>query len=336
MVSMKDIAQSCDVSIATVSKALNGHKDIGEDTRKKVKEIAASMGYYPNAAARALKTHRSYNIGVLLNDEAHSGLTHEYFSAVLEGVRVEAESKGYDITFINTHNSKMTYYEHCRYRDLDGVIIACTDFEAPEVVELIESSIPTVTIDYVFNNCTSVVSDNVKGMRELVEYVYHKGHRRIAYIHGQKEKAVTRDRLAAYYNMLEELDVEIREEYIRPSLYLDWEKAQQATNELMALKEPPTCIIYPDDLSITGGINALRNRGLNIPEDISVAGYDGTNLSQMLNPRITTVKQDTDTIGRTAARELISEIEKPNSAFAKRVIVQGEIIPGESVGEVLI
>lgn len=336
MVSMKDIAKSCDVSIATVSKALNGHKDIGEETRKKVKEIAASMGYYPNAAARALKTHRSYNIGVLLNDEAHSGLTHEYFSAVLEGVRVEAESKGYDITFINTHSSKMTYYEHCKYRDLDGVIIACTDFEAPEVVELIESSIPTVTIDYVFNNCTSVVSDNIKGMRELVEYVYHKGHRRIAYIHGQKEKAVTRDRLAAYYNMLEELDVEIRDEYIKPSLYLDWEKAQQATNELMALKEPPTCIIYPDDLSITGGINALRNRGLNIPEDISVAGYDGTNLSQMLNPRITTVKQDTDTIGRTAARELISEIEKPNSAFAKRVIVQGEIIPGESVGEVLI
>ncbi len=336
MVSMKDIAKSCDVSIATVSKALNGHKDIGEETRKKVKEIAASMGYYPNAAARALKTHRSYNIGVLLNDEAHSGLTHEYFSAVLEGVRVEAESKGYDITFINTHSSKMTYYEHCKYRDLDGVIIACTDFEAPEVVELIESSIPTVTIDYVFNNCTSVVSDNIKGMRELVEYVYHKGHRRIAYIHGQKEKAVTRDRLAAYYNMLEELDVEIRDEYIKPSLYLDWEKAQQATNELMALKEPPTCIIYPDDLSITGGINALRNRGLNIPEDISVAGYDGTNLSQMLNPRITTVKQDTDTIGRTAARELISEIEKPNSAFAKRVIVQGEIIPGESVGEVII
>ena len=336
MVSMKDIAKSCDVSIATVSKALNGHKDIGEETRKKVKEIAASMGYYPNAAARALKTHRSYNIGVLLNDEAHSGLTHEYFSAVLEGVRVEAESKGYDITFINTHSSKMTYYEHCKYRDLDGVIIACTDFEAPEVVELIESSIPTVTIDYVFNNCTSVVSDNIKGMRELVEYVYHKGHRRIAYIHGQKEKAVTRDRLAAYYNMLEELDVEIRDEYIKPSLYLDWEKAQQATNELMALKEPPTCIIYPDDLSIRGGINALRNRGLNIPEDISVAGYDGTNLSQMLNPRITTVKQDTDTIGRTAARELISEIEKPNSAFAKRVIVQGEIIPGESVGEVII
>lgn len=334
MVSMKDIAKSCNVSVATVSKALNGHKDIGGETRKKIKEVAATMGYYPNSAARALKTHRSYNIGVLLDDEAHSGLTHEYFSAVLEGVRVEAESMGYDITFINTHNSKMTYYEHCRYRDLDGVVIACTDFEKPEVLELIEGVIPTVTIDYIFNNCTSVVSDNVKGMRELVQYVYSKGHRRIAYIHGQKEKAVTRDRLAAYYNTLEELHLETRDEYVIPSSYLESEQAEQATYELLDLKEAPTCIIYPDDLSVTGGMNALRNRGLKAPTDVSLAGYDGIKFSQMLSPKITTVKQNSDMIGRSAARELINTIEKPKSAFAKRVVVEGEIIPGESVGEV--
>lgn len=334
MVSMKDIAKCCNVSVATVSKALNDHKDIGWETRKKVKETAATMGYYPNSAARALKTHRSYNIGVLLNDEAHSGLTHEYFSAVLEGVRVESESMGYDITFINTHNSKMTYYEHCRYRDLDGVIIACTDFEKPEVLELVDGVIPTVTIDYVFNNCTSIVSDNVKGMRELVQYVYNMGHRRIAYIHGQKEKAVTRDRLAAYYSTLEELHIEIREEYVKSSSYLDSVKAEEATYELLDLKEPPTCIIYPDDLSVTGGNNAIRNRKLSVPADISLAGYDGIKLSQMLNPSITTVKQKTDIIGKTAARELINTIEKPKSTFTKRVMVEGEIIPGESVGRV--
>lgn len=334
MVSMKDIAKCCNVSVATVSKALNDYKDIGEETRKHIKETAAAMGYYPNSAARALKTNRSYNIGVLLDDEAHSGLTHEFFSAVLEGVRVEAESMGYDITFINTHSSKMTYYEHCKSRNLDGVIIACTDFEKPEVLELIEGVIPAVTIDYIFNNCTSVVSDNVKGMTELVQYVYGKGHRRIAYIHGQKEKAVTRDRLAAYYNTLDALHVEIREDYVKPSSYLDSERAEQATYELLDLKEPPTCIIYPDDLSVTGGSNAARSREMNVPADISLAGYDGTKLSQMLSPRITTVKQNTDTIGRKAAQELISTIEKPKSAFAKRIVVEGEVLPGESVGVV--
>lgn len=92
MVSMRDIADRCKVSVATVSKALNHHSDISEETRKRIQKAADEMGYYPNSAARALKTHRSYNIGVLLNDKANSGLTHEYFSAVLQGVKVEAES----------------------------------------------------------------------------------------------------------------------------------------------------------------------------------------------------------------------------------------------------
>ena len=123
MVSMRDIADRCNVSVATVSKALNNHSDISEETRKRIHEAADEMGYYPNSAARALKTHRSYNIGVLFDDKSHSGLTHEYFSGVLEGVKAEAESCGYDITFINTHSKTMTYYEHCKYRNLDGVVL---------------------------------------------------------------------------------------------------------------------------------------------------------------------------------------------------------------------
>lgn len=334
MVSMKDIAGSCNVSIATVSKALNNHNDIGEETRKRIKQTAASMGYYPNSAARALKTNRSYNIGVLLNDEAHSGLTHEYFSAVLEGARVKAESLGYDITFINTHNSKMTYYEHCKYRNLDGVILACTDFENPEVVELVDSSIPTVTIDYIFNNCASVISNNVKGMSDLVRYVHSKGHTKIAYIHGQKQKVVTRDRLAAYYNTLEELGVEINDDYVIGSSYLSPVQAEEATYKLLKLKDPPTCILYPDDFSLTGGSNALRQRNLQIPQDMSIAGYDGIKLSQMLTPKITTVRQDTDRIGKEAAQALIRAIEKPKTTFTSRVLVEGDILSGESVGNI--
>ena len=214
MVSMRDIAEKCSVSVATVSKALNNHSDISEETRKKIRQTASDMGYYPNSAARALKTNRSYNIGVLMNDRAHSGLTHEYFSAVLEGVKVESESRGYDITFINTHNRKMTYYEHCKYRNLDGVVIACADFEEPEVQEVVNGAIPSVTIDYIFNNCTSVSSDNVKGMRELVQYVYKMGHRKIAYIHGESNSEVTKERLASFYMTLEELDVDVPDENI--------------------------------------------------------------------------------------------------------------------------
>lgn len=101
MVSLKDIAKECGVSTATVSKALNGQHDIGEETKARVRETAERMGYFPNAAARALKTNRSYNVGVLFQEEAGSGLTHEYFSGVLNGIKVQVEKMGYDVTFIN-------------------------------------------------------------------------------------------------------------------------------------------------------------------------------------------------------------------------------------------
>ncbi|MBQ5674326.1 MAG: LacI family DNA-binding transcriptional regulator, partial [Lachnospiraceae bacterium] len=115
MVSMKDIAAACNVSVATVSKALNNHSDIGEETRQLVKRTAKEMGYHPNFSARALKTHRSYNLGVLFVDEARSGLTHDYFSHVLEGFKVTAERAGYDITFLNNSRlgkDRMSYLEH--------------------------------------------------------------------------------------------------------------------------------------------------------------------------------------------------------------------------------
>ena len=123
MVSMKDIALRCGVSVATVSKALNGQPDIGEETRARIAATAKEMGYMTNSAARALKTNRTYNLGVLFVDERRSGLTHEYFSAMLESFKVEAENHGYDITFIN-HNvggRSTSYLQHCLYRGVDGV-----------------------------------------------------------------------------------------------------------------------------------------------------------------------------------------------------------------------
>ena len=135
MVSMKDIAKLCGVSVATVSKALNDYSDVGEATKARIRAVAEEHGYFPNSSARALKTNRTYNLGVLFVDEAHSGLTHDFFASVLESFKVRAESRGYDITFVNGNasNRRMSYYEHCRYRGVDGAVIACIDFYNPEV-----------------------------------------------------------------------------------------------------------------------------------------------------------------------------------------------------------
>lgn len=334
MVSLKTIAERCGVSTATVSKALNDHKDISEATRKRVRQVADELGYFPNAAARALKTNRSYNIGVLFEEEAGRGLTHEYFSGVLNGLKKQAEKLGYDITFINTcfENRKMSYYDHCRYRNFEGVAIVCADFNEPDVVELMNSELPVVTIDYVHHNCTAVTSNNIQGIEELVKYIYSQGHRKIAYIHGQEGSTVTRERLASFYRAVDELGLELPENYIRTANYLEIQGAAEQTKELLNLPNPPSCIIYPDDTSLIGGRNVIIKRGMKIPQDISVAGYDGIMMSQLLYPKLTTISQNTELIGEEAAKRLIGTIEKPKTTLVERVVIEGSLIPGQSVG----
>ena len=337
IVSLKDISKACGVSIATVSKALNDHSDISKETKERVREIADKLGYHPNAAAQALKTNRSNNIGVLFVDEANSGLTHDYFSHVLDSFKKKAEQEGFDITFINgdkSRTNKMSYLSHAIYRGFDGVVIACVEFSDPEVDELIKSNIPVVTIDHTFYNRIAIVSDNIKGIRDLVTYIYEQGHRKIAYVHGIENTAVTQSRLTSFYNTLQDLGVPVRDEYMVASPYRNTEKAFEATAKLLELPDPPTCIMYSDDFAAFGGINAIRQKGLRIPEDISVAGYDGIELARRISPLMTTIVQDTDKIGRVAASKLIDLINNPKGTLIEQIVVEGTLEKGESVANI--
>ena len=334
-VSLKDISNACGVSIATVSKALNNHRDIGEETKEHIRKVAEELGYRPNAAAQALKTNKTYNIGVLFVDEAHSGLTHDYFSHVLDSFKTTAEANGYDITFINSgkQNDNSTYLSHALYRGFDGVVIACVDFYDPQVYELVSSSIPVVTIDHMFDSCMSVQSDNIKGMREMLHYIYDQGHRRIAYIHAYENTSVTQARLACFYNTMQELNVSVPDEYMITAPYRDTDRTYEATKKLLDLENPPTCIICPDDFSCFGCINAVRERGLRIPEDISIAGYDGIELARRISPRLTTVVQDTKKLGSLAAEKLIALINNPKGTLIEHLLVEGKLDKGGSVSK---
>lgn len=333
MVSMKDISAACGVSIATVSKALNNHNDIGEETKVHIRQVAKEMGYTPNAAAKAIKTNRTYNIGVVLAHEDQSGLTHDFFAYVLDSFKNTAEQKGYDITFINNckHGARhMSFLEHSRYRGFDGVAMICANFYDPELEELVRSGIPVVTVDHVFHGKMSVNSDNVKGMKDLLTYIYEQGHRRIAYIHGA-DSSVTRSRLASFYHTAEELGLKIPDEYVLEAAYRDTKQAYKQTEKLLDLETPPTCICYPDDFSAFGGMNAINERGLSIPDDISIAGYDGIRIGRHLEPQLTTIRQDTAKVGKLAAEKLISLIERPKSTIIEQLVVEGTVFHGKSV-----
>lgn len=332
MVTIKMIAKKCGFSAATVSKALNGAPDISAETAELIRKTASQMGYMPNAAARMLKTSRSYSFGVLFEDAANRGLTHVFFSQILNSFKHRAEELGYDICFISDRmgGREISYVEHARYRNCDGLIIASVDYTEHAVMDLANSGIPIVAIDYVFDNCGSVLSDNIGGMAELVRYIHSMGHRKIAYIHGE-DTAVTRNRVASFCRTCRELGLEIREDYLRQSIYTNPDASGVHTRELLELPDPPTCIIYPDDISYIGGMNQIEKMGLSIPEDISVAGYDGADVSQMLRPRLTTVKQDAVRMGELAAEELARAVEEGRTYIPGRIVVPGELLTGKTV-----
>ncbi len=333
-VTIKELSKKCGLSISTVSKALNGYTDISEATRETVTKVAKEMGYYPNAHARALKTKRSYNLGVLFVDDTQSGLTHAFFSFVLENFKKEAERHGYDVTFIshNMGETSMTYLEHCHYREVDGVCIACIDFLDTEVTQLVNSELPIVTIDHLFNNRMGIQSNNVEGIRQLVDYIFTKGHRKIAYIHGPRS-AVTDMRLGSFYRTMEFYQVPVPEEYIESCEYNDPASAFAATKKLLSLPNRPTCILISDDYAALGAYEAAADMGLQIPQDISIAGYDGIPMMQLMKPRLTSVLQDTHRIGAEAASKLVQLIESPKTTIPEITVIPCTLIKGETIGE---
>lgn len=335
-ITIRDVARRCQMSIATVSKVFNGYPDISEATRRQVMEAAHEIGYRPNALARALKTNRSYNIGVLFVDENVSGLTHPFFAAVLNAFKAESEAHGYDITFIN-HNigtMDMTFLEHCRYRNVDGVCLACVDFRSPEVEALAAGDIPCVTIDHQFENRPCVMSDNLNGIRMLVERAVALGHRRIAYIHGQRNSRVTDSRIESYLDAMRAHGLDVPEGYLVGGRYDDTESIRPRLRALMKREDWPTCVLLPDDASYFSALDILRGMDLQVPEDISVAGYDGVRSVQAVHPRLTTVRQNSEALGRQAALRLIDHIEHPATAVNDVVLIPTELIEGESMGRV--
>ncbi len=332
MVTIKAIAERCGCSPATVSKALNGAPDVSRAMTRRVRAVAGEMGYVPNAAARTLKTARTYSFGLLFRENASMGLAHEFFSLMLDGFKRRAEELGYDIAFINRRlgGQERTYTEYVQYRRFDGVAIITADYEDPQVRALAACGVPTVTVDDQFDGCGSVLSDNAGGVQELVRYVYDMGHRRLAVLRGDDNR-VSRVRWGAFRHTCQALGVAVPDEYDLQGRYHDPEGAGEATRQLMALPTPPTCIFYPDDISYLGGLRAAEDMGLSIPDDLSAVGYDGIGLVQQIRPRLTTVWQNADRMGVETAEELARAVKEGGAHTPRQIVIPGALIKGETV-----
>lgn len=339
MVSIKDVARKCGVSVATVSKALNNCSDISTATKLRVKAVADELGYFPNAQAKALKTSRTNTIGIIYANRLGSGLKHVYFSAIIESFKSMIEKSGYDLIFIGSEKSEgieYTYYEHCKHRNVDGVLIACTDFYDTEICRILRSEMPVVVVDFFSKRDYSVCSDNRQGMRDILEYVYDMGHRKIGYIYGDTSQ-ITTVRLDTFTETMKQLGVPVVFDYVKQGKYNDIKLAEKLTKEMLSLYDPPTCIIMPDDVSAFGAFIAARDMNIRIPEDLSVVGYDGIPFTQISEPNLTTVFQNTDEMGIKAAELLLSRIRNEEiSEVRKHTLVETQLIRGQTVKKLTI
>lgn len=333
IVSLKDIARICNVSVSTVSKALNDRSDVGRDKKEEIQRIAKEMNYVPNFMASTLRSKRTRNIGVLLSESTRTNLMHEHFARILNSFKDAVEERGYFISFLNANLSpnRMSYMEQCKYMKFDGIFILCADYHSSEVKQLVNSNMPIVAIDHTLAKHINVASNQYGDMKRLMQLIYYRGHRKIAYIHGESNE-VTNGRVNAYKTFMEEHGLPIPSEYLYTCPYRDYERGSALTKAVLALPNRPTCIVYPDDLTAVGGLNMMQESGMVIPRDISIAGYDGLNLVNIVRPRIATIRQDTVSMGIQAGNKLINRIEFPDTTpVAETVIVDGMVEPGESI-----
>ena len=310
MVTLKDIALKCGVSVGAVSKALNDSHDIGVETKQYIREMARELGYRPNFYARTLKTNHSYNIGILFDDATNNGFGHAFFSNILSAFRGEMESNDYDLTFI-ARNSKAdeSYIEHARHRRLEGVMVACVDYHNDNgILELLESEIPAVAIDYMSDKFSCVYSDNYNGLMSLTSHCFEMGHKKVAFIHGQ-HTCVTDERIRGYKDALKKFNIPFSEEYLIEGEYYSIDTTYRKMKQLIKLPNPPSCVIITDDYCMFGAQKAAYEMGLSIPWHISIAGYDDIKIAPYFSPPLTTVKQDAFLIGKTAAEIILYDIE---------------------------
>ena len=327
------------VSVATVSRVLNGYADVSAETRQRVLTTAKKLDYTPNAAARALVKRRTQLIGVILfTGEAHPDLQHPFFLEVLVGLKHSLGADGYDVLLFaheqpGSGRGPHAYARRARHHGVDGVVVlAVDDTEEPELQKLIASGTPVVAVDLALagSRASYVASDNIGGARLAVRHLHDLGHRRIATIVGLAHTKPAADRLLGYRAELQDLGLTPQSGYeAAGDFYM--ESGEAAMRELLALPEPPTAIFAASDMMAVGAIRTIEDAGMSCPDDIAVVGFDDIQLAELVSPALTTIRQDKQALGVAAARSLVQLIDDTETAPHVSVLPV-ELVVRESCG----
>lgn len=333
-VTIYSIAKKCGVSTTTVSKVFNNTGKISAETTKLIKETAKEMGYSPRGSARFIAGGRKYSrlIGVILEVNENKGISHELFSKILNSFRVEAEKENYDICFISRNNKNATYINKIESHGCSGVFLLSALDKVSRIKELKEINIPTVVFDVTKANLT-ISSDNANSIEKMVDYLVSLGHKRIVFV-SPDDSEVSSARRQGFINGIKNNNIEFDERMIVRAPYFKFGSAKLATDLALNSGIKPTAIMYPDDYNAINAIPYLNSLGYKVPKDISITGFDGIDVANIMRPAITTIRQDASYIGMEAAKMLLDAIENDENKVVHK-IVPSHIVKGESTRNIL-
>jgi LacI family transcriptional regulator len=318
MATIRELAKLSGVSVATVSRVFNDYEDVSPETREKVLRLAEELDYTPTAAARTLVMQRSYVVGVVLSTGAdHPDLQHPFFQEVLVALRHRLGQAGFDLLLLATEqeDGARSYLSRCRAHRVDAVVLMGVDAHDRDVHKLVRSSIPCIAVDLdlVGPRAGYVVSDNHGGAAEAVRHLHSLRHSRIATITGMMTTKAGVDRLIGFRTELERLGLPYRDEYVQEGDFYV-ESGYEAMRGLLALPEPPTAVFAASDLMAVGALRAAAESGRSVPGDLSLVGFDDIQLARLLQPPLTTIRQDKAGLGTAAAEAVIRMIEGDGAA----------------------
>jgi DNA-binding LacI/PurR family transcriptional regulator len=340
MTTIRDIANAASVSIGTVSNYLNDPKLVAEETSERIRSKIKELNYHPRAAARSLKSQRTYRIGLVPiispEDNRSPDPGDNAFLELLSGLNTIAAENGYDLLISGATNNIQelkTYERLIGEGQVDGLILMGIRSQDERLQFLINMNFPfvaygrsDVSLDYPF-----VDIDGAAGISIAIHYLTELGHKKIAYITPPEGLMCTRQRWEGYVQGMEESQLPIHQDYVLEGGFNE-RAGQVSTHLLLDLPEPPTAILTANDICAFGAMRALQTRGLQVGKDVSVIGFDDISLSDHWRPTLTTISQPFRKIGFSLMQSLISVISGVNAL--PQTMLEPRLVIRQSTGSV--
>lgn len=331
MPTLKQIAKDLNISVSTVSRILNGkgkESRISDATVASVLKYAQEIGYSPNLIAKGLQASQTYTIGLMVPDIANP-----FFATMAKNIEKWASNANYSIILIDSDEDVETEKKqvlNMMGRKVDGIIVAPVGDSYQHFTKIVKQKVPLIFVDRYFTDSSIpyISSDNYQGSYNATQELIEKGHKRICLISGSSANELVQERTEGYVNALKNAGIEVSEELMLGNSF-SIQNGLESTKSVLGLKSPPTAIFAMNNLIGFGVLKAAKELGLKIPQAVSLIIFDNHPYLSLLNPSISTVKQNSEKIGEMAVKAILKEINREFDITSMRI--ETELILRDSI-----